>query len=275
MRYIVGGLLLVAGGLKVYGLGVSAVPHVGPWATPAIQSATAVWELVLGAWLLSGAAAGTAWLLAVGTFLSFAAISSYLGWIGQATCGCFGAINASPWHAFAVDMAALALLVVARPDRRAVQDDLLRAPTGFAGVLLGAGLILAVMAGAGSWVYGSPWAALSRLQGSPLYAPEHVDFGTGRPGDVLVREVPVTNWTAAPIRLIGGTSDCSCVVTKSLPAMVPPGGSITIPIRMKLPAAESGAFTRRAAIWTDCDRHPTVWVVLSAIVVSESELGSW
>ena len=42
-----------------------------------------------------------AWLAALGTFAAFAAVSGYLGWIGVASCGCFGVIKASPWWAFA------------------------------------------------------------------------------------------------------------------------------------------------------------------------------
>jgi hypothetical protein len=111
----VGALLLAAAGLKLYGLGVSPVPAVGAWSAPVWQTGAAAWELALGAWLLSGAAAGAAWAAATGTFLSFAAISGYLGWIGQSTCGCFGAIPASPWAAFGVDAAGLAVLVTVRP----------------------------------------------------------------------------------------------------------------------------------------------------------------
>jgi hypothetical protein len=52
-------------------------------------------------------------LAAVGTFVLLASISGYLGWIGQATCDCFGAIPASPWLAFGVDLAALCIAPVA------------------------------------------------------------------------------------------------------------------------------------------------------------------
>src|SRR5687768_17088784 len=107
VRRLLGALLLIAAGLKLYGLNVSALPRVGWFAGPQVQLAAAAWELVLGLWLLSGSARAGAWLASVGTFSAFAAVSAYFGWIGVASCGCFGVIRASPWSAFGVDVAVL------------------------------------------------------------------------------------------------------------------------------------------------------------------------
>ena len=115
VRIALGVLLLTAAVLKLAGRNVSAVPQVGWYATPMAQIAAAEWELVLAIWLLSGAYRIGAWLAALATFVTFAGISGYLGWIGVASCGCFGAIHASPWHAFAVDLVPLFLLGVFRP----------------------------------------------------------------------------------------------------------------------------------------------------------------
>ncbi|HEY1487877.1 MAG TPA: hypothetical protein VGF84_17355 [Micromonosporaceae bacterium] len=67
VRYVLGLLLLTAAGLKLYGLGISAVPRVGWFAQPWVQLAAAEWELILGLWLVSGAAPIGGWLAAVGT----------------------------------------------------------------------------------------------------------------------------------------------------------------------------------------------------------------
>lgn len=123
-----GVLLLAAAGLKLYGLNVSPFAQYGWLTAPWVQMLAVGWEVVLGLWLLSGAYRAGAWVATVGTFATFAAVSGYLGWIGQASCGCFGVIQASPWHAFAVDVTALALLAVARPDWRAARAELFRAP---------------------------------------------------------------------------------------------------------------------------------------------------
>ncbi|HET6575841.1 MAG TPA: MauE/DoxX family redox-associated membrane protein [Fimbriiglobus sp.] len=255
-------LLLAAAGMKLYGLNVSPFAQYGWFTAPWVQMAAVEWEIVLGLWLVSDAYRIGAWLAAVVTFAAFAGVSGYLGWIGQASCGCFGVIKASPWYAFGVDVAALALLAIARPDWRAARAtpraELLRMPTGFAGVLLGAGLILVAVTAAATWLYGSPAAALARLQGAPVYTPGYVDFGTARPGEVLEQNVSVTNWTEHEVRLIGGTSDCSCITTANLPLTIEPGETATVPVRLSLPDSAAGAFTRRAALLTDCDWLRTI-----------------
>jgi hypothetical protein len=131
-------------------------------------------------------------------------------------------------------------------------------PTGFAAVLLGAGLVLGVLTVAATLVYGSPSAALARLQGAPFHAPGYVDFGTARPGDELEREVSVTNWTDAPLRLIGGTSDCSCITTANMPVTIGPGETAAVPVRLRVPGSASGVFTRRAEFWTDHDQKRAI-----------------
>src|SRR5437667_10683941 len=90
---IVGGLLLTAAALKLHGLRVGAVSSLGILAAPEFQVAVVEFEIFLGIWLLSGKGAIGAWLTALGTFATFAAVSAYQGSIGQATCGCFGRLS--------------------------------------------------------------------------------------------------------------------------------------------------------------------------------------
>lgn len=90
-----GGLLLTAAGLKLYGQSVSAVPSVGWFATPSVQLATVLWEIGLGLSLLVGSGRAVVWLLSVSTFAIFAGVSGYLGLQGVANCGCFGVIKAT------------------------------------------------------------------------------------------------------------------------------------------------------------------------------------
>src|SRR5437764_9267668 len=97
VRLALGVLLLITAGLKLAGQNVSAVPQVGWYATPMVQMAAAEWEIVLGVWLLSGRYRVGSWLTSLMTFVTFAGISGHLGYGGVASCGCFGAINASPW----------------------------------------------------------------------------------------------------------------------------------------------------------------------------------
>jgi methylamine utilization protein MauE len=229
IRVVLGLLLLAAAGLKIYGWSVSTVPPVGWFSAPGVQAAAIGWEILLGAWLLCGVAPFGSWLASIGTFTLLAGISGYLGWIGQATCGCFGTIKASPWHAFAVDAAALAFLAVCRPKQEAsktVQEGgWLRVVSPTANFVFGVAVIIACLTCIGSWVYGSPEAALARLRGeSVVVKPEYVDCGTGKPGDTLEAAIDIHNWSDHPLRIYGATSDCSCLATKGLPITIPPGG---------------------------------------------------
>jgi hypothetical protein len=228
-----------------------------------VQAAAIGWEILLGAWLLCGVAPFGSWLASIGTFTLLAGISGYLGWIGQATCGCFGTIKASPWHAFTVDVAALALLFVGHPEQEpngAIQEGgWLRIISPVAYFALGVAVIVACLAGMGTWVYGSPEAALARLRGeSVVVKPEYVDCGTGKPGDTLESVIDVHNWSDLPIRVYGGTSDCSCIATKGLPLTLPRGESRTIPVILRVSRSAPGAFTRYAELFTDCEKQRTI-----------------
>jgi hypothetical protein len=276
-RILLGCLLVAAAGLKLYGMDVSGVPRVGTFATPKVQVLVAGWELVLGLWLLSGQGLVGSWVAAVGTFLTFAGISSYLGAIGQANCQCFGVIKASPWHAFAVDLVALALLGAFRPrfgDVFQTGSPLRPFARGAGALLLGSGVVLLVAGGVAVLVFGSVDAAFARLTGDFLPAePEHVDFGSGSPGQLLHAHVTLRNRTGQPIRLIGGTSDCTCITTEGLPVIISPGESRSIPIRVVVPKS-SGVFTRMVELWTDCDLQRTKRLTVSCQVKPSSEVVS-
>jgi hypothetical protein len=96
---------------------------------------------------------------------------------------------------------------------------------------------------------------IARIRGEPLEIGEsHVDFGVGKVGDLLEASTTVYNRTGQPIRLIGGTADCSCTTIRDLPITIPPGGSVIARIRLKIPKDERsrGWFNRDAYFLTDC-----------------------
>jgi hypothetical protein len=255
VRVALGLLLVTAAALKLFGLNVTAIPRAGWFATPQVQVIAAEWELILGFWLLSGAWPFAAWVMALATFTSFATISAYFGYIGIASCGCFGVIRTGPWTLFAIDVAAIALLFVSRPPtptmpslRFAVARTSLRQ----AAIPIGALCILLAITAIGWWIYGSPNAALARLNGQVLsVAPEHIDFGTAKPGEVIERTIAVINWTDQPIRLIGGQSDCWSVTNVKIPTEIGPGAVVELPILARVPNSVTGALTGRAEFWTD------------------------
>jgi hypothetical protein len=257
VRTAVGGLLVVAAGLKLAGLAGSAVPPVGWYAQPWVQAAAAGWELVLGAWLLGGFAPRAAWAAAVVTFLAFAGVSASLGLTGVASCGCLGAVKSSPWAAFGIDAAALALLAVGRP--RAGEPAPVHRPV-FGGVVTGAAAVLVLLGAAGSWLSGSPGAALARLRGDVLTVnPGHLDFGPLSAGEARELPVEVSNWSDRPVRLIGGTSDCTCTTLSDLPVTIAPGDRMAVTVRLAAPPS-SGQLTRTVKLRTDHPDQPVVLV---------------
>jgi hypothetical protein len=263
VRVALGLLLVTAAALKLSGLNVTAIPRAGWFATPQVQVIAAEWELILGFWLLSGAYRFAAWLMALLTFTTFAAISAYFGYIGIASCGCFGVIRTSPWTVFTIDVAAIALLLFSFPGARSASKgssdfSLARASGSYVFIPLTAVAILLALTAIGSFVYGSPAAALAKLRGESLTVePSYVDFGNGKPGDVLEATVTVYNWTDQPVTLIGGTSDCSCVVTNDLPATIASGKAIPARVRLRVPSS-SGWLVRSAELWTDLNEQRIV-----------------
>lgn len=256
VRVGLGVLLLATAGLKLYGLGVSSVPQVGWFAQPWVQLLAAEWELVLGAWLLSGVAPRASWLAALVTFVAFAGVSGYLGAVGVASCGCLGAIKANPWWAFGADVVAVGLLAVNRPAADAgTAPQFLRT----AGVWLASvALTCTVLVGVSSLVFGSVEVAVAKLRGESVTVTPYVDFGSGKPGEQLEATATVTNYTNEPVRLIGGTTDCSCATVDDFPLTIPPGEKVTFRIRLTVLANKGGQLTRAVTVRTDCPSRPVL-----------------
>ena len=254
---VLGLVLIAAAGLKLYGLRVSPVPAVGSFASPRLGVAVAAWEIVLGLWLIARFDA-LAWLAALGTFGSFAAVSGYFGFVGVANCGCFGAVKTSPWAAFGVDLAALVLLVLIRPRRADFVDSPFRIHT--------AGKVLAFMlaAFAVAWgvavlAFGSTEQALAKLRGEHIgLSAGYLDFGEGTAGQRLNASIGVTNYSESPLRIYGGTSDCSCTATQNLPLTIPPGETAEVTVQLKVPKAGTGQMTRKVWLLTDSPEQQKV-----------------
>ena len=124
---------------------------------------------------------------------------------------------------------------------------------------VGVTVALAAAALVGSLTFGSLDAAVARLRGEFLaVSPAAVDFGGGKPGELLSTTVKVRNFSDAPVRLIGGTSDCSCIVTQDFPVTVPPRESADITLKMKVPSESTGQMSRTLEVHTDCPNHRTI-----------------
>ena len=249
---VLGVVLLTAAGLKAYGFGVDPVARTGIFSAPAFQFFVILFEFGLGIWLLSGQQPLGSWLAVLLTFTAFAAISFYQGWIGQAGCGCLGKkVTVNPWIMFGADLTAVTALLICRPNLRGLWHErgrIARTVGTVVGVYL---LLMGILAAVAYLGFGSIDAALAILRGERLSIyPSLVDMGEGVPGETRNASIELTNRTDMPIRVIGGTSDCSCTVLGDLPVTIPPGESRSITVAMHLPNAV-GAFNRKAGLHLD------------------------
>ena len=255
VRCLLGLVLLLAALLKFYGLAIEPVARMGLFSTPEFQVAVIEFEVFLAVWLLSGWRPLGSWLLALATFTGFAVVSFWQGWIGQASCGCFGRLAVSPWYAFTLDVTLLALLLIGRPDLKPLRSDarrsFARALLPAAGGLGALALVTGLLLGGAHVAFGSMPAALAYFRGERVsVTPRLVDVGAGVGGETRRVSVTVTNWTDGPVQLFGGTADCSCTVLHDLPVTVPARESRSVAVEMRLPGTP-GLFTRKAAFLID------------------------
>jgi hypothetical protein len=138
-------LLLVAAALKVYGWTVAPISATGIFSAPDIQVALVNGEIFLGLWLLSGKQPVGAWFAALAAFACFAVASFSLGWIGQASCGCFGELPLNPWYAFCLEIVVIAALLGGRPDLKLLWRQRWPALASAGRIVGGGGLALSGM----------------------------------------------------------------------------------------------------------------------------------
>jgi hypothetical protein len=254
---VLGVLLLAAAGLKAHGLALEPTGEHTLLSSPRLQIATVEVEVLLGLWLLSGQARRAAWAVALGFFGILAGVSLYLALIGQRSCGCFGEVQVSPWLTLSLDVAAIVALVIWRPraEDRGVQAS------WFGPVLktaAGALVILTLFVGAALALFDSPAEALAKLRGEAITVePAVSEVGEGVRGEARVFRLSLTNQTAEPIRVVGGTTDCSCITTGDLPITLAPGETGSIAVRVRF-SGSPGKFQHRFVLYTDAEQQRVV-----------------
>jgi hypothetical protein len=262
----VGVLLLVAAGLKFAGMAFSPVPAVGEFSSPRLGIAIAAWELLLGIWLIAKWEAGWSLVLATLTFAAFAAVSGYFTVIGVSNCGCLGAVKTNPRVMLTLDSVVLLLLLAVRP----TFCSLIGSPTrqgkalAFSAVAILGTVITAIVAHSS---FSSVRDAVARFRGEPIsLSSQYLDFGGGPPGKSMVEEVGITNHGDANLRIIGGTSDCSCTVFDSLPLTIAPGETGKVLVKLTIPKVTSGQMTRKVMLRTDSSEYPMLRFKIGCIV---------
>lgn len=237
---VLGLLLLVTALLKAQGPADGALGQNTILFSPRLRFAVMEVEALLGLWLLSGWAKRAAWFLAVAFFLIVAGVSLYLGLMGQSSCGCFGRLHVSPWSAFTLDVACLAVLGLCRPSFRRVEDEKaidLRRLREALKIVGGAVALLAVCVGSLLLAGGSrPGDFLARVRGEGVSVePPVTEMGADVAGQTRQFTVRLHNHWDRTVKIIGGTASCACLAIEDLPITIPPGGfeQVTVLARFK------------------------------------------
>ena len=162
---------------------------------------------------------------------------------------------------FGFDLVALALLLTLGRPRF---ESGWRAAAGDAGEFAFAyALLMALATVTITLSAGTADAAVAYLRGERLFTTQSVlDFGPVRAGESAALVVELRNLTGRAVKVVGGTSDCSCTLIEDLPATIPPGGTLRATVRLTMPAGQ-GNFTRTATLWTDAPGHQSVPVALT------------
>jgi hypothetical protein len=258
-------VLLTAAGLKLYGL-----TEISPAASPLLNDARVrlaviVWELVLGVWLIGNSQSAIAWLAALATFAGFTLVSFSLALQGVSSCGCLGVVKANPWWMSALDVVVVAALLRCRP-RRTDFHAFLRLRHGRAVVLPAtcAGSFVVLL---GVWVasrYGTVEAAVAHLRGERVFAREpKLVFGRAPAGTAQERVVEIVNYSAAPVRVLGGTHGCGYDILLDCPGEVPAGGVRRFRVRVSVPQ-RAGPYRYGAAFWVKDGGEDVLPIVVEA-----------
>ncbi len=200
------------------------------------------------------------WVAALATFLTFLAVSSYFVMNGKSNCGCFGLVETNPVTILGLDILVILMLVLYRPEMNFT--GVRQLSIQLASIGLGTAAILLVVSFV-AWVrYGSIKTAITAVTGRPFASDLMVDFGEATPGEHLGKTVTISNNSTRAVRLIGGTTDCSCVTTSDLPINIPENSSVEIHIQLSVPHSASGIITHNAYLLTDTEAQRTVRVRL-------------
>lgn len=232
------GLVLVAAGVAKIAALSGPVDTLG-WPREMIVAGSAV-ELLLGAWLLSGAAIRFAHLATIGMFLLFAALSAYQTIRGVPSCGCLGKLYVHPAWMLTFDLVTLATLTglwfFDRRERSPADtknagptDRRVRSHLAYGSAMASIAAV-ALFFGVRTFA-GSLGGAVAVASGTELVvSPAVVDLDSGTVGETKQATVRLVNASASPVRIVGGKNSCGCMVTGELPVTIPARGSAAFPI---------------------------------------------
>jgi hypothetical protein len=159
------------------------------------------------------------------------------------------------WQAFFLDLVVLIVLAVGRPDLRGAGTtwyrdlgDFSRTSGPWVAGVVAFSLVVVVSA---NLAFGSVPDAIAYFRGDRVsVSPQLINVGQPAVGDKREVSVELTNRTAQDIRVIGGTTDCSCTVLNDLPVAIGPGETRSLTVSMTM-TGRPGVFNRKANFLVD------------------------
>jgi hypothetical protein len=108
-RLMGAGILLIAASLKAYEL--IGNPALGTlYGSKWLEAGLVEYEVLLASWLLTGVAQHWCRWTMLATFFGFGCYATYVGVLGDVSCGCFGPVQVNPWWTLGLDCIALIFL---------------------------------------------------------------------------------------------------------------------------------------------------------------------
>ena len=101
--------------------------------------------------------------------------------------------------------------------------------------------------------------AIGYAQGfSPHVVAGSVKLVDLQPGQETTLPLRLTNVSRSPIEVLGGNSDCGCVVVQDLPLRLEPGEYRDVPVAVAAPGKEGVVFSHRVLFYLNAEGPPAV-----------------
>ncbi len=211
--------------------------------SPSLKVLATYVEFIVGALLLLNWLPFFSWVLSCSLFFVFVIFSFKISISEYSDCGCFGFVKMNPFFTVLLDVFALSLLGIAKP-QYALQNP--KQTVVFVVIFSGGFLFSAFQLNGKN---GDDLVAI--LNGSQVYiTPTLVDLGPNSAGDLRVIRINVINRSDQCARLIGGSVSCKCTVLKDLPVTLPPASKKEIEIEL-LVKGDPGYFVFQYELFTD------------------------
>lgn len=132
-------------------------------------------------------------------------------------------------------------------------------------------LLLAVIVGLWGGItirYGSIRAAIVAQRGYVVVADSSLlSFGSLKVGTVTEVVFTVRNLSGKPVRIVGGSSSCDCMLVENLPTLLGPRATQTITISVH--GNDVGHFSRSVELYIDSPRQTRLPLIVEGEIVPD------